>query len=76
MVKPNSLTRVRCMVQDMFDPEYYLGVYQVKDADSGNTTVRSGKYKDVAECGVRFSVIFSNWNKCLKQFTSVLYKDT
>lgn len=52
-LKPNTLVRFRCMVQDMYDPEFYLGAYEVKDSVTGNTFVRSGKYKDVAECGVR-----------------------
>jgi len=27
-LKPNSLVKFRCMVQDMFDPEFYIGVYE------------------------------------------------
>ena len=52
-LKPNSLVRLRCMIQDMYDPEFYLGLYEVEDNKTGVTTMRSGKYKDVAECGVR-----------------------
>ena len=51
-LKPNSLVRIRCMIQDMFDPEFYLGLYEVEDNKTGAKTMRSGKYKDVAECGV------------------------
>ena len=51
-VKPNSLVRFRCMIQDMFDPEFYLGLYEVEDNKTGQKSMRSGKYKDVAECGV------------------------
>lgn len=30
-----SLVRFRCMVKDMFDPEYYLGVYEEVDQQTG-----------------------------------------
>ena len=36
-VKPNALVRFRCMVQDMYNPEYYVGAYR------DNTT--GGKWK-------------------------------
>ena len=52
ILKPNSLVRYRCMIQDMFDPEFYLGIYEVEDKNTEEKTVKSGKYKDVAECGV------------------------
>eukprot|EP00057_Strongylocentrotus_purpuratus_P034696 XP_796222.3 PREDICTED: mini-chromosome maintenance complex-binding protein [Strongylocentrotus purpuratus] len=50
-LKPNSLVRFRCMVQDMFDPEFYLGVYEVQNKSSNSTFLKTGKYQDVAECG-------------------------
>ncbi|WAR21645.1 MCMBP-like protein [Mya arenaria] len=55
-LKANSLVRFRCMVQDMFDPEFYLGSYEVCDGASGNTSMRSGKYKDIAECGANQTI--------------------
>ncbi|XP_068807257.1 mini-chromosome maintenance complex-binding protein [Struthio camelus] len=36
-LKPNSLVKFRCMVQDMFDPEFYMGVYETVDP---NTNMR------------------------------------
>ncbi|KAL5016603.1 hypothetical protein ScPMuIL_006192 [Solemya velum] len=50
-LQPNSLVRMRCMVQDMFDPEFYLGLYEVRDVTTRQTSMRCGKYKDIAECG-------------------------
>lgn len=38
-LKPNSLVKFRCLVQDMFDPEFYLGVYETVDP-STNAKVR------------------------------------
>ena len=46
------------MVQDMFDPEFYLGSYEVKDKETQQTAMKSGKYKDIAECGVISLTIF------------------
>nr|XP_057916668.1 mini-chromosome maintenance complex-binding protein [Doryrhamphus excisus] len=53
-LKPNSLVKFRCFIQDMFDPEFYMGVYETLDPSSQAKVLRCGKYKDVAECGVDF----------------------
>ncbi|XP_061084005.1 mini-chromosome maintenance complex-binding protein [Conger conger] len=49
---PNSLVRFRCLVQDMFDPEFYMGTYEHLDPASKTKVLKSGKYKDITECGV------------------------
>ncbi|XP_018423752.1 PREDICTED: mini-chromosome maintenance complex-binding protein-like [Nanorana parkeri] len=51
-LRPNSLVRVRCMLQDMFDPEYYMGVYETLDHGSNERALHLGKYRDVADCTV------------------------
>ncbi|XP_068113960.1 mini-chromosome maintenance complex-binding protein isoform X2 [Hyperolius riggenbachi] len=38
------------MVQDMFDPEYYMGVYETVDHSNNNRALHLGKYRDVADC--------------------------
>uniref|UniRef100_H3AJW8 Mini-chromosome maintenance complex-binding protein n=1 Tax=Latimeria chalumnae TaxID=7897 RepID=H3AJW8_LATCH len=50
-LKPNSLVKFRCMVQDMFDPEFYMGVYETVDPTTKERVLHFGKYRDVAECG-------------------------
>ncbi|TFJ95034.1 formate hydrogenlyase [Platysternon megacephalum] len=40
------------MVQDMFDPEFYMGVYETIDPNTKTRVLHFGKYRDVAECGV------------------------
>lgn len=30
-LKPNSLVKFRCFIQDMFDPEFFMGVYETVD---------------------------------------------
>ncbi|KAI7805248.1 mini-chromosome maintenance complex-binding protein [Triplophysa rosa] len=50
-LKPNSLVKFRCMVQDMFDPEFFMGVYEINDPTSNTKLVKCGKYKDVTDCG-------------------------
>lgn len=30
-LKPNGLVKFRCFIQDMFDPEFYMGVYETVD---------------------------------------------
>ncbi|XP_075071637.1 mini-chromosome maintenance complex-binding protein isoform X2 [Mixophyes fleayi] len=49
-LKPNSLVKFRCMVQDMFDPEFYMGVYETIDLGTNSRAVHLGKYRDVADC--------------------------
>ncbi|KAM3863162.1 mini-chromosome maintenance complex-binding protein [Diretmus argenteus] len=51
-LKPNSLVKFRCLIQDMFDPEFYMGVYETVDPSTKAKVLRCGKYKDVTECGV------------------------
>ncbi|KAM9345446.1 mini-chromosome maintenance complex-binding protein [Symphorus nematophorus] len=54
-LKPNSLVKFRCLIQDMFDPEFYMGVYETVDPSTKTKVLRCGKYKDVTECGVDFN---------------------
>ncbi|XP_030628302.1 mini-chromosome maintenance complex-binding protein [Chanos chanos] len=54
-LKPNSLVRFRCMIQDMFDPEFYMGAYETIDPTTKAKVLRCGKYKDLVECGVDFN---------------------
>ncbi|XP_060728622.1 mini-chromosome maintenance complex-binding protein isoform X2 [Tachysurus vachellii] len=54
-LKPNSLVKFRCMVQDMFDPEFFMGVYETVDPSTNTKVLRCGKYKDVTDCGVDFN---------------------
>ncbi|KFW94376.1 Mini-chromosome maintenance complex-binding protein, partial [Phalacrocorax carbo] len=54
-LKPNSLVKFRCMVQDMFDPEFYMGVYETVDLNTNARVLHFGKYRDVAECGVSYT---------------------
>ncbi|NWZ92657.1 MCMBP protein, partial [Nesospiza acunhae] len=59
-LKPNSLVKFRCMVQDMFDPEFYMGVYETVDPNTNARVLHFGKYRDVAECGVS-SINYMNY---------------
>eukprot|EP00026_Physarum_polycephalum_P002209 Phypoly_transcript_02214.p1 GENE.Phypoly_transcript_02214~~Phypoly_transcript_02214.p1 ORF type:complete len:595 (+),score=96.98 Phypoly_transcript_02214:53-1837(+) len=43
---PNSVVKFRCMIQDMFDPEYYIGVYEQHDTVSKIKSKKTGKYAD------------------------------
>ncbi|XP_034465077.1 mini-chromosome maintenance complex-binding protein [Hippoglossus hippoglossus] len=54
-LKPNTLVKFRCLIQDMFDPEFYMGAYETVDPSSKAKVLRCGRYKDVTECGVDFN---------------------
>nr|CAD7432938.1 unnamed protein product [Timema monikensis] len=45
-----QLVRFHGMIQDMFDPEYYLDQYEVKDSTNGCSRLCSGKYRDILSC--------------------------
>lgn len=51
------------MVQDIYDPEFYLGFYKVKDLETSTESMKCGMYKDIADCLVRSSRhnLFQDW---------------
>lgn len=53
-IKDKELVRFRGMIQDMYNPEYYLKEYEVKNTDTGNIDVRCGMYMDFARCLVNY----------------------
>lgn len=55
------------MIQDMFDPEFYMGEYEVSDVNTKATSMKSGKYKDIAECAVCIKSISKSNETLLKQ---------
>ena len=40
------------MVQDMFDPEYFLGVYTIENRATGERCLKTGLYRDIVDCPV------------------------
>jgi hypothetical protein len=52
-IAPNSLVRLRCMVQDMFDPECHLGAYEQVNTTTGAKTVCTGLFSDSLQFQVR-----------------------
>lgn len=54
-LKPNGLVKFRCMIQDMFDPEFYMGVYETLEPSTKNKVLKCGKYRDVADSGIDFN---------------------
>jgi len=58
-----QLVRFRAMVQDMFDPEFYLSQYQVRNLSTGEIRTVSGRYRDIAPCGPR-EELMTDTDKC------------
>eukprot|EP00911_Craspedida_sp_UC1_P002648 UC1_evm1s1948 len=47
MIAPGSLVRYRCLVQDTFNPEYFLDFYQARIApDAPDLSVFTGRFRD------------------------------
>ena len=41
-IVPHSLVRIRGMVQDMYDPEYYMDIFEQRDASGAS--VRANQF--------------------------------
>lgn len=41
----------------MFDPEYYMSEYKVRDLSSGKIRIASGRYRDFADTGAREEIL-------------------
>lgn len=48
------MVRFRGMIQDMYNPEYYYEKYEVVNEVTKDYELKSGKYKDITDCKVRF----------------------
>jgi len=44
------------MVQDMFDPEFYLAAYEVVNKADSSSNLRCGMYQDMVNCGENFEL--------------------
>ncbi|KAH0514959.1 Mini-chromosome maintenance complex-binding protein [Microtus ochrogaster] len=51
-LKPNSFVKFRCMIQDMFDPEFYMGVYETVNQ---NTKARDNLVQDYCLLNLLFN---------------------
>lgn len=56
LLKSKSLVRFRCMVQDMFDPEFYLAVYETVNKADNSSNLRCGMYQDIMCCPEEFEL--------------------
>lgn len=56
----HTLVRFRGMIQDMWDPEFYLEKYEVKRKDGSGDDVRlqDGRFRDTLELKVYFQIVF------------------
>lgn len=56
LLKSKSLVRFRCMVQDMFDPEFFLAAYETVDKSNNSSSMRCGMYQDMVSCPENFEL--------------------
>lgn len=50
--KDSTLVRFRGMIQDMHGPEFYLEKFEIINENTKETSLKSGKFKDIADCQV------------------------
>jgi len=56
-MREGQLVKFRCMVQDMFDPEFFMSQYRVKSLVDGSIKTVTGRYRDTLACGPREEVV-------------------
>lgn len=52
-----QLVTFRCMIQDMFDPEYYYSEYSVRDLSTGQLRRACGRFRDFADLASREEIV-------------------
>lgn len=67
LLKSKSLVRFRCMVQDMFDPEYYLAVYETVNKSDNSSTMQCGMYCDIISCPEHFEPMLESTRNVTKE---------
>ncbi|XP_041987429.1 mini-chromosome maintenance complex-binding protein [Aricia agestis] len=59
-----ALVRFRGMVQDMYNPEFYLEQFNVLNTNTKTTTTKSGKYTETADVLEHEKILHSDEMKC------------
>lgn len=67
LLKSNSLVRFRCMVQDMFDPEFFLAVFETINKADNTSSLRCGMYQDVITCPENFQLMLESTRNVTKE---------
>ena len=52
-----QMVRFRCMIQDMFDPEFYVKAFKYKDLSTGQVGAATAKFRDIVPLGPRQEVL-------------------
>lgn len=60
MLVDGQVARFRGMIQDMFDPEYYMDKYAVRDLSSGTVRLATSRYRDTAKLGPREEILMDS----------------
>ncbi|XP_015110478.1 mini-chromosome maintenance complex-binding protein [Diachasma alloeum] len=61
-LKDGQLVRFRGMIQDMYNPEFYFERYEVRDNSSGESSMRTGMYRDTALCQEHEDILLESEN--------------
>lgn len=61
-LRPYQVVRFRGVIQDMFDNEFFLDTYEVRDKITGAIRLRPGRYKDVTECAAHEEIVVDSDN--------------
>lgn len=58
--KEGQLVKFRGMIQDIFNPEYYYENYEVKDTNTGASSIRSGMFVDITQCSSQEQLLINS----------------
>ena len=67
LLKSKSLVRFRCMIQDMFDPEFFLAVFEAMNKADNTSHLRCGMYQDMIGSPDNFEVMLESAKNVTKE---------
>lgn len=67
LLKSKSLVRFRCMIQDMFDPEFFLAVFEAMNKADNTSHLRCGMYQDMIGSPDNFEVMLESARNVTKE---------
>ncbi|GFN89276.1 mini-chromosome maintenance complex-binding protein [Plakobranchus ocellatus] len=59
-LRSGTLVKYRCMVQDVFDPQYFVSRFSVTSKDGSKTRIECGSFRDVPQIGQTETVNFDS----------------
>ncbi|SOV24862.1 conserved Plasmodium protein, unknown function [Plasmodium sp. DRC-Itaito] len=67
-IEDATLVRWTCMIQQIISPESYLGIYKLKNKESGKIIMKSSKYKDYIDAEDNWEIVEENEKRGMDEY--------